>query len=293
MSLDGVYIVTRWIHFSALYLMFGISIYVECLTPGAFRPASRSRTRLMLHGCTIVACVCAGVLLCLQAGQMGNGWPDAFDPSTWLAVLGTSFGRVWRWQLGLSGLALLCVLTGLGRQRHGILPVLSTLMLLCMAFVGHAASHKGYVNAIAGVNQAVHLFSGAYWLGCLIPLLWTMAYLKTAHRQDVIRTHIRFSSIGHFAVIAVVVSGLVNIGLVLGAWPLQWSSIYQRLLLVKIMLVGLMTLLALVNRYVLVPRMNSDSTNAVNMFARLVGVEIALGLGVLGLVSWFATLEPV
>ena len=59
------------------------------------------------------------------------------------------------------------------------------------------------------------------------------------------------------------------------------------------MLVGLMVLLALVNRYVLVPRMSGGSTDAVDMYARLVGVEIALGFGVLGLVSWFATLEPV
>lgn len=292
MSLAAVYIGTRFVHFVSLYVLLGAGVYVECLTPAAARGWSRGRTWPLLRACALAACVCAGLLLCLEAGQMGSGWPDVRDPATWRAVLGTAFGAVWRWQLGFSVAAALCVLAAPPRWRQRALLPLAALMLGCMAFVGHAASHTGGKAEIAGAVQLVHLYAGAYWLGGL-PALWlTLDGLRTLRRSDTVRTHMRYSMAGHFAVALVVASGAVNTGLVLGAWPWHWSSLYQRLLSMKIALVAAMALAALANRYVLVPRMRRGSEASVRWFAVLVVLEILLGLLVLALVSWFATLEP-
>ncbi|TAL85901.1 MAG: copper resistance D family protein [Candidimonas sp.] len=293
MSVEVVYVWARLIHFSAIYLLFGLSIYVECLTPVSFRGESRARTRLWLLFSCLVAGLGALALLLLEAGQMGNGWPDVWNPATWLKVLDTTFGRVWRWQLVLSGVAVYVALFGPLRYKHTALLLLSPLILLCMAFVGHAAMHDGALGAFARFNQAVHLYSSAYWLGCLVPLWLTLAYLKTDRRSEVIRTHVNFSTLGHIAVAGVIASGMVNIDLVLGKWPFHWASPYQRLLLLKIILVGLMLLLALMNRYVLVPAINRNSERANKIFGRAVALEIVFGVGVLALVSVFATLAPV
>jgi putative copper resistance protein D len=292
MSLASVYIGTRFVHFVSLYVLLGTGIYVECLTPRAARGWSRTRSEPMLRACALAACVCAVLLLCLEAGQMGNGWSDVRDPSTWRAVLGTAYGRVWRWQLGFSVAAALCALAGTWRWRRPALLWLAAAMLGCMAFVGHAASHTGPLALLAGTVQLAHLYAGAYWLGCL-PILWlTLGGLDDGRRADVVRAHMRFSTAGHVAVAVVIASGAINTGLVLGTWPWHWASLYQFLLSLKIALVALMALAALVNRYVLVPRMRRESAAGARWFGRLVLTEITLGLLVLVLVSWFATLEP-
>ena len=293
MSLASVYIATRFVHFVALYVLLGTGIYVECLAPRAARDWSRARSEPMLRACALAACVCAAGLLCLEAGQMGNGWSDVRDPSTWLEVLGTAYGRVWRWQLGLSVAAALCALAGTERPwRRPALLWLAAAMLACMAFVGHAASHTGERAVLAGIVQLAHLYAGAYWLGGL-PILWlTLEGLHDGRRADVVRTHMRYSTFGHVAVAVVIASGAINIGLVLGTWPWHWASLYQRLLSLKMMLVALMAMAAIVNRYVLVPRMRRESAAGFIWFGRLALAEIVLGLLVLALVSWFATLEP-
>ncbi|MEO6985039.1 MAG: copper homeostasis membrane protein CopD [Paralcaligenes sp.] len=293
MSVHAAYVLVRLIHFSAIYLLFGLSVYTEWLTPVSFREQCRDRTRAWLLFSSVIAALGAVALLLLQAGQMGNGWSDVCKPATWLAVLGTEFGHVWRWQLVLSGLAAGVALFGPQRYVHTALLLLSPLILLCMAFVGHAAIHQGTLGVLARFNQAVHLYTGAYWLGCLVPLWLTLGYLKTDYRSAVVRTHITFSTFGHIAVAGVIVSGIVNVGLVLGTWPFDWASIYQRLLLIKIMLVALMILLALMNRHVLMPAMDRNSERANRMFGRTVALETLLGIGVLALVSAFATLAPV
>ena len=65
----------------------------------------------------------------------------------------------------------------------------------------------------------------------------------------------RFSAVGHGAVAVVIVTGIVNTGLILGHWPSDWNSPYQALLMIKIALVIAMALLALLNRYAVVPRL--------------------------------------
>ncbi|MBF4190148.1 CopD family protein, partial [Serratia ureilytica] len=48
-------------------------------------------------------------------------------------------------------------------------------------------------------------------------------------------------------------TGIVNSLIILGGWPLNLSSPYQRLLLLKTALVALMVMVALANRYAIVP----------------------------------------
>jgi copper resistance protein D len=74
--------------------------------------------------------------------------------------------------------------------------------------------------------------------------------------------------------------------------PTNWSSPYQAMLACKIALVAAMVCLAIVNRYVFVPPMTRDIAQAVQAIRRAIFVEIALGLGVVALVSLFGMLEP-
>jgi putative copper resistance protein D len=101
----------------------------------------------------------------------------------------------------------------------------------------------------------------------------------------------RFSRLAHAAVVIVLVTGLVNTWLVLGMLPLDASSSYKTLLLAKIALVTVMLVLALLNRYVLVPRLQR-SANFLHKLRWSAAVELVAGLGAVGLVSAIGILPP-
>jgi putative copper resistance protein D len=65
------------------------------------------------------------------------------------------------------------------------------------------------------------------------------------------------------------------------------------MLAAKLLLVGAMISLAIVNRYALVPRVAARRAGAMSALQMATGVEIILGLGVIGLVSVFGMLEPI
>ena len=65
----------------------------------------------------------------------------------------------------------------------------------------------------------------------------------------------RFSFCGHFIVAAIVLTGAVNIALTSGRPPIPPDTPYRALLDAKIVVVAIMILLAVFNRYVLAPRL--------------------------------------
>ena len=139
----------------------------------------------------------------------------------------------------------------------------------------------------------VHLLSAAYWFGCLLPLLICMGYTRQpSARPYAIATLIRFSLWGHAAVALVILTGIINTTIILQRWPTDMTSLYQCLLVVKVIMVGMMVAVAVFNRYWLVPLMGKDPDRAQHYFIMMTWLEWGLALGVLLLVSVFATLAP-
>jgi putative copper resistance protein D len=293
MSLATLFVLCRFVHFAAVMLMFGSSLFTALLSPQRLSPYLTRDVRPLLVSCTWLAGLSAVALLAIQAGQMGDGWADTWRLEVWWAVLGTTFGEVWRWHLGISLLALLSLWLAEPRRTQ-ILALLSTLLLVSMAFIGHAAMHEGGLGALHRFNHALHLLAAGYWFGSLLPLLVCLRYLaQPQSRSDAVTTLIRFSRWGHLAVALVVLTGVINSLIILGSWPLDVDSPYQRLLLFKTALVALMVMVALANRYAIVPAMSSMPQLAQRGLVLACWIEVGLGAGVLLLVSLFATYAPV
>ena len=106
-----------------------------------------------------------------------------------------------------------------------------------------------------------------------------------------IYTMMRFSRVGHYAVAGVLLSGAINALMILGV-HVPWQADYVQFLLFKCALVALMVVIALANRYFLVPRFRPDSGWAQQLFIRMTQAEVVLGALVLATVSLFATWEP-
>lgn len=229
------------------------------------------------------------LMLMAQGGLMGNGWPDVWQPAIWQAVAGTQFGGVWVWQILLAFVALAVV--WLKPRRPGrLLLVLFCAQLLLLAGVGHAAMNDGWLGIVQRTNHALHLFCVASWFGGLLPFIYCLRLAHGRWRQAAICTMMRFSRYGHLAVAGAIASGVVNALLIQGG--LISASPWGRMLLFKCALVAAMVAIALVNRYVLVPRMSAGGTRAEQLIVRTTQIEIALGALALFAVSLFATWEP-
>lgn len=289
--LSALYIGLRFVHFTALLLLLGNTICSVLLAPHSFKLILARRLAGQLCAATWLAALSAILLLWVQAGLMAGGWADTINPQTWRAVLGTRFGAVWLWQIFLGVVAVIVFLLK-PKMFQGVLLILSAAQLILLAGVGHAAMHEGIVGAIQRLNHAIHLLSAGWWAGGLLPLLMCMRMArKPRWRQAGITAMMRFSRYGHLAVALVILSGIVN-GVMILDWSLPLESDYVLLLLVKIVLVAVMVVIALMNRYLLIPRFSLAAAHAQLRFIQLTWLEVILSGLVILTVSAFATWDP-
>lgn len=230
-------------------------------------------------------------MLPLRAATIGEGWTDALAPAMLHAVLyDTDVGKAWIAQAG--AVVLLVAAAALPSQRRqGALTFCSGLLLVTLTISGHAAMNDGWLRTLHRINDGIHLLSGGAWLGALGPVLLVLRMLHSPRWHTAARIAlVRFSTAGHAAVALVILSGILNTALIIRAVPSDWAFTYQLLLSVKILLVSAMVALAVVNRYVFVPRLGTVRSLAALKSGTT--AEICLGLAVVGLVAWFGNLQP-
>ncbi|WFU08961.1 copper homeostasis membrane protein CopD [Rhizobium sp. CB3090] len=230
----------------------------------------------------------------LASATIGNGWSDAFDAGTIHDILfETTVGQAWLAQAAAALILVLAFLPSARWRRPGV-ALGSGLGLAALMLTGHASMHEGWLRLAHRSNDILHVLAGGGWLGALVPLVPILRLLNTPEeRAEALLALRRFSAVGHGAVALVIASGFVNTMLVLQRLPTNWSSPYQALLAVKIVLVAGMSLLAIINRYILVPRMRHDRARALSAIRRGSIAEIVLGIAVIALVAVFGMLEPV
>lgn len=287
--LSGVYVSLRFIHFISLMIAFGCVLYGAWWAPVNLRRLLMQRFYPLMRHLLLASALSALLMLIAQGGLMGNGWPDVWQPAVWQAVAGTQFGSVWVWQILLALVALVVVWLK-PRRPARLLLILLCAQLLLLAGVGHAAMNEGWQGILQRTNHAVHLFCVASWFGGLLPFIYCLRLAHGRWRQAAIYTMMRFSRYGHLAVAGAIASGIVNALFIQGG--LISDSPWGRMLLFKCALVTTMVAIALVNRYVLVPRISASGTRAEQLIVRTTQMEIVLGALALFAVSLFATWEP-
>lgn len=291
MTLDTLYIICRWIHFSALMLFTGSAFYCALLAPLRYQPVLNRRLLPLLQGCAALTLLSALLMLAAQTGLMSGDWRNIARIKIWWAVLDTGFGQAWRLQLLAATLAVASFAID-HRLRQHLLLSCGIIQLCGLALVGHAAMLDGWPGAAQRISQAIHLTGAAFWAGGLLPLLCVMrdSSLPALH-SDAIRTMMRFSRYGHLAVALTALSGIINSALIVG-WPWPADNAYRFLLLIKIGLVALMVAIALFNRYWLVPRFSQPFSPAPRWFVRATQLELLIAALVVVAVSTFATFQP-
>src|SRR6202453_311389 len=256
----------RFAHFLAAMLAFGMSAYLWAYAPERLRLALSPVVRRLALIASVVALIAGLLWLALESASMADEWSAAVDPEAIGAVLtDTAFGHAWVLHLALA-VALVVVVAFGPRTRWAATSLVSGALLAGLGLVGHAAMQIGAEGFLHPANHAAHLTDAGAWIG-------------------------GFSFWVQLIVAAILLTGVVNIALTSHHPPLPPTTPYRALLVAKLVIVAIMILLALLNRFVLAPRLEA-SANALTTLRATSAVEVALGCVVVALVSVFALLDP-
>ena len=161
--------------------------------------------------------------------------------------------------------------------------LLAGLALALPAATSHAAtaSPAGFA-AIGAITDAVHLLTAGFWLGGLAVLL----LLFRRREPNMLLALSLFSDWAMVAVLLLVMTGLINAASILLGQKGTASLLYLSVLGAKLVLVAGMIVLAVVNRFRLMPKAREA------LIARHAGMELSLGLVVVLLAGLLGQLQP-
>jgi copper resistance protein D len=211
-------------------------------------------------------------------------------------VTDTQFGRV-------SALRFLIavLLTGLCFVRLAWLPrsrsldwagaLLGLVLVISLAWCGHAGSGMGTGGDVHLGADAIHLAAAAIWVGGLIPLLLLLRPglpLTPLDRYGFVR---RFSTLAMWSVALLVFSGVVNTWFMTAGFRDLIGTDYGDLLLVKVALFLVMLGFAALNRFRLTPHLLAAGAATQGLWWS-VAAELALGLLVIWVVGVLGQTEP-
>lgn len=291
--IDAAVAGSRFLFYAGALFVWGAGAFLSLLVPPGIRPQLWKRLAAARALAVAALLVATLVMLPLRTAVIGGSWEAVTDPAMLVAVItATSIGAAWSVHM----LAAVLLAIGPAMLPPGARPaactVLAGILLTSLSLTGHAAMNSGWIGLLQQVNNVLHLMAGGAWVGALPVILLLLPLLRDDATRSAASTALRrFSNAGHGAVILVAASGVLSTMLITGGFPPAPSSAYRTLLLIKIALVAAMILVAIGNRYLLVPRMRAHP-DAARTLAIGTLTEIALVAAVIGLVATFGMMEP-
>lgn len=288
---DGL-VVSRWLHFSCVFVLFGASLF--WLGTGRHLgvpvPAARRATLRLLRAAAPLALLSAAAWLAGMIANMTGGFAPAVAPDNLrLFFFETSFGAVWALRLALLILAVAAAWGPVkGESRLAILAAAGALLLVSQAWLGHSAEGGTDARGLLMILvYCLHVAAAGFWVGGLPPLFFAIAEIKKAATSGAAReTHMilrRFSSGAAVAVSLMILSGAGTAWFrTAGSLGILAHTSYGAVLLLKFILAAAMLLLAGYNRFYGMPAIAhapaQDKRQRGPWILTSIGVETGLGL---------------
>jgi copper transport protein len=233
----------------------------------------------------------AGVAAALAAvgciGVHGAAMMDADVTSleAWRGGLHSSFGL--SACVGAAG----ALLVGAGAFASGVIrPLLlmggALTVIASLPLTGHAMTAKP--AAVAVVALAVHGLTAAFWVGSLVALF---AIMSTRAAGEAAVLH-RFSRWAMGAVALLVVAGITFVVLQLGSVSELFGSDYGWLIVGKVFFLGLLLVLAFLNRFRWLPMLERGVRAAAARLRWSIAGEVALAACVIGVTAVLVQTPP-
>ena len=299
----GLTAALRFVHFAAAIALAGelafllwVARPLRAEAHAAWRELRERRLRAAVRWLALL--LASGLAWLLVQAAVMSGAP-LFEEGTLVAALGgTLFGHVAIARLGLAaalGAALVLLRRAPARSEAVLIAAcwaLSAGLLATLAATGHGAAEQGADRAVHMAADAVHLLAAGTWLGALPALAFVLRQGAGIWFEAQVTR--RFSALGIASVAALLATGAVNAWYTVGDLPALFGTDYGALLCAKLALFAAMLALALANRLHWTPRLAlaGESVLALSRLRRNALAEIALGLGVLGLVAALGVTVP-
>jgi len=281
----------RAVHFASLMGMFGGSAYTALLQRARL-PTPHARNERMVLVCAATLALASGLLwFCLIAGEMSGDLRGSIDPGILKLVASeTRFGHIFAARF-LALIALVFVCGGTTSAKRGVaIAILSGVLLASLAPISHAAADMGPM-VLGAASDAAHLLTAGFWFGGLI-VLAMLALQRCDYRATLIRPLRLFSLWGSFAVGILVITGLTNALSIIPTSAVSFRDPYFNLLVVKAALAGTMIGFAALNRWQFAPALERGSRGAVRHLTGSIGIEIILGVAIVGVAALLGLMGP-
>lgn len=294
MTPEAALVVVRTATLAAAALLWATNALIWLNGPHETRKLARAFHRPLALGASgLLLAALAGVPV--LAALAGEGWSDAASPAQWATLAQqTLSGQAAAIRLVLAAILFISAQASLAETpgRGCANAVLAGGIIATFALTGHAVLHEGALRVAHQANHAVHVLAGCFWVGALPPLAWAVRHVRNPDAGSGTRLLTNFAAFGTAAVTLVALTGAINTALILGHIPNDTASPYQVLLAGKVALVGLMLVLATVNRFWLVPQA-AASARAHRALQCSIAIELLAGTLVVALVAVFGMMEPV
>ncbi len=290
----------RFALYVTLLPLFGLSLF-GLSTPADDRLRTDADLRQWLAWGAIAALALSALSIAVMiAAMMGVAVGGISVSDVGAMLTGMSAGTAWIVRIA----ALVTVLAALALRPPAAMLIVaasgSALALASLAWTGHGAMDSGSRGLVHTSADVIHLLAASAWLGGLLALALLLWPSTTRADHDLThRALARFAATGTIAVALLIFTGLVNSWLLIGIdrLPVLWTSLYGRLLVIKLALFVVMLALAASNRFRLTPALqrgigDGRATPAIGNLRKSLAIETAAALGILGLVSWLGTLSP-
>jgi copper transport protein len=227
-------------------------------------------------------------LLCI--GLHGAAMMDAAvtSPDAWRSGLFSSFGL--SACVGAAG-ALLVALGAFasGVTRSVLLLLGASAIVASLPLTGHAMTAKPTAVAVAAL--ATHGLTAAFWIGSLAALFSIMSTRRSGEPAAVAALQ-RFSRWAMFAVAFLVIAGVVFVVLQLGSVSELFGSDYGWLIVGKVFFLSLLLILAFLNRFRWLPRLERGVLAAASRLRWSIAGEVLLAGCVIGVTAVLVQTPP-
>ena len=304
METDWPLIAVRFALYMTLSGLFGLSAFALY----GLREGERSDAlslRAWLFGTGLFGLLLSVIAIALLAAAMAGTPPWPVDrEAIGMLLSGSATGTAWKMRMvALVVASVAALMSARWTTPLSVVALSSGVALATLAWTGHGATDEGSTGWVHLVADILHLLSAGAWVGALLGLGLLVARparrIDAAHLKLTHRALHGFGTVGTIVVVTLVVTGLINTWLLVGADHVATLAVtlYGQLLIVKLALFAVMLGLAALNRFRLTPRFEAsiaakDHRGALGALRRSLAVEATCVIAILALVAWLGTLEP-
>ncbi|MCI0709779.1 MAG: FixH family protein [Chloroflexi bacterium] len=208
-------------------------------------------------------------------------------------ILSTRFGEIWQMRVAawiVMGAGL--ILMPRERRAGWIVLAAGLVITLSNSLNSHAGTAEDEVAGIA--NDWLHLTATALWVGGLVQFgLVALLIWRTEQKSTPLLAELtaHFSNYARIAVLALLITGIYSAWLLVGSVDALTGTQYGELLIIKLLLIMPLLAIAAINLIWTQRNLNAGKQIWERHLIGLIGVEIALTVGVLAMVGSMTSVE--